>query len=236
MMFRVVRTNQYNQDLGLIHSTNGNHLESPKEGSSIDHQVTIYLHAQNIKMSPTNETCRHSAAANSPTGGHHQRNAQRKAARSSRSTARITAHVTPNDGATRGLSSGHHCAPSARSGAHQPATSSATICAGQGRQSADLRGRSASYARAGGGASMRGGAAAGDDRLRLIKYTTGSKVPSSACTKRPDEISMDENSSSRWLEQVRRGKAAAAAAASGKHGSGVRLGEEGGGREVIFGD
>ncbi|KZV23778.1 hypothetical protein F511_23577 [Dorcoceras hygrometricum] len=50
------RTNQYNQDLGLIHSTNGNHLESPNEGSSIDHQVTIYLHAQNITMFPTNET------------------------------------------------------------------------------------------------------------------------------------------------------------------------------------
>ncbi|KZV43041.1 hypothetical protein F511_35486 [Dorcoceras hygrometricum] len=50
------KTNQYNQDLGLIHSTNGNHLESPNEGSSIDHQVTIYLHAQNIAMFPTNET------------------------------------------------------------------------------------------------------------------------------------------------------------------------------------
>ncbi|KZV38284.1 laccase-3 [Dorcoceras hygrometricum] len=56
MTFRVVSTNQYNQDLGLIHSTNGNHLESPKEGSSIDHQVTIYLHAQNITMFPTTET------------------------------------------------------------------------------------------------------------------------------------------------------------------------------------
>ncbi|KZV51990.1 triacylglycerol lipase [Dorcoceras hygrometricum] len=52
----VTRTNQYNQDLGLIHSTNGNHLESSKEGSSIDHKVTIYLHAQNITMLPTNET------------------------------------------------------------------------------------------------------------------------------------------------------------------------------------
>ncbi|KZV33589.1 peroxisomal biogenesis factor 6-like [Dorcoceras hygrometricum] len=50
------KTNQYNQDLGVIHSTNGNHLESPNEGSSIDHQVTIYLHAQNITMFPTNET------------------------------------------------------------------------------------------------------------------------------------------------------------------------------------
>ncbi|KZV47843.1 hypothetical protein F511_31667 [Dorcoceras hygrometricum] len=50
------KTNQYNQDLGLIHSTNGNHLESPNEGSSIDHQVTIYLHAQNITMFPNNET------------------------------------------------------------------------------------------------------------------------------------------------------------------------------------
>ncbi|KZV39117.1 hypothetical protein F511_19212 [Dorcoceras hygrometricum] len=50
------KTNQYNQDLRLIHSTNGNHLESPNEGSSIDHQVTIYLHAQNITMFPTNET------------------------------------------------------------------------------------------------------------------------------------------------------------------------------------
>ncbi|KZV44903.1 hypothetical protein F511_17882 [Dorcoceras hygrometricum] len=57
MTFRVVRTNQYNQDLGFIHSTNGNHLESPNEGSSIDHQVTIHLHAQNITMFPTNETC-----------------------------------------------------------------------------------------------------------------------------------------------------------------------------------
>ncbi|KZV34131.1 alpha-mannosidase [Dorcoceras hygrometricum] len=56
MKFRVVRTNQYNQDLGLIHSTNGNHLESSNEGSSIDHQVTIDLHAQNITMFPTNET------------------------------------------------------------------------------------------------------------------------------------------------------------------------------------
>ncbi|KZV45442.1 integrator complex subunit 9 [Dorcoceras hygrometricum] len=55
MAFRVVRTNQYNQDLGLIHSTNGNHLESQNEGSSIDHQVTIHLHAQNITMFPTNE-------------------------------------------------------------------------------------------------------------------------------------------------------------------------------------
>ncbi|KZV44862.1 hypothetical protein F511_17278 [Dorcoceras hygrometricum] len=50
------KTNQYNQDLGLIHSTNGNHLESPNEGSSIDHQVTTYLHAKNITMFPTNET------------------------------------------------------------------------------------------------------------------------------------------------------------------------------------
>ncbi|KZV37061.1 hypothetical protein F511_05301 [Dorcoceras hygrometricum] len=50
------KTNQYNQDLGLIHSTNGNHLESPNEVSSIDHQVTIHLHAQNIIMFPTNET------------------------------------------------------------------------------------------------------------------------------------------------------------------------------------
>ncbi|KZV43769.1 protein FAR-RED IMPAIRED RESPONSE 1 [Dorcoceras hygrometricum] len=57
MTFRVVRTNQYNQDLGLIHSTNGNHLESPNEGSSIDHQVTIHLHAQNITMfSPARAT------------------------------------------------------------------------------------------------------------------------------------------------------------------------------------
>ncbi|KZV25171.1 U-box domain-containing protein 34-like [Dorcoceras hygrometricum] len=57
MTFRVVRTNQYNQDLDLIHSTNGNHLERRNEGSSIDHQVTIHLHAQNITMFLTNETC-----------------------------------------------------------------------------------------------------------------------------------------------------------------------------------
>ncbi|KZV50828.1 hypothetical protein F511_28235 [Dorcoceras hygrometricum] len=56
MTFRVVRTNQYNQDLGLIHSKNDNHLESPNEGSSIDHQATIYPYAQNITMFPNNET------------------------------------------------------------------------------------------------------------------------------------------------------------------------------------
>ncbi|KZV40509.1 hypothetical protein F511_12491 [Dorcoceras hygrometricum] len=35
MTFRVVRTNHYNQDLGLIHSTNGNHLESPNEDTNL---------------------------------------------------------------------------------------------------------------------------------------------------------------------------------------------------------
>ncbi|KZV28225.1 hypothetical protein F511_02095 [Dorcoceras hygrometricum] len=50
------KTNQYNKGLGLIHSTNGNHLESSNEGSSIDPQVTIHLHAQNITMFPINET------------------------------------------------------------------------------------------------------------------------------------------------------------------------------------
>ncbi|KZV28640.1 hypothetical protein F511_34242 [Dorcoceras hygrometricum] len=38
MMFRVVRTNLYNQDLGLNPLENDNHLESPNEGSSIGHQ------------------------------------------------------------------------------------------------------------------------------------------------------------------------------------------------------
>ncbi|KZV18466.1 hypothetical protein F511_23309 [Dorcoceras hygrometricum] len=60
---------------------------------------------------------------------------------------------------------------------------------------------------------------------------TGRETPSSACTRRPDEINMDGNSSSRWPEQVRRGKAATAA--RGKHGDGVWLGEEGGGRESL---
>ncbi|KZV34302.1 hypothetical protein F511_27572 [Dorcoceras hygrometricum] len=55
MTFRVMRANLYNQDLGLIHSTNGNHLESSNEGSSIDHLITIHLHAQNITMFPINE-------------------------------------------------------------------------------------------------------------------------------------------------------------------------------------
>ncbi|KZV54994.1 hypothetical protein F511_25294 [Dorcoceras hygrometricum] len=51
------KTNQYNQDLGLIHSTNGNHLESLNEGSSIDHQnvgteqkvvVAAKIHQRNL--------------------------------------------------------------------------------------------------------------------------------------------------------------------------------------------
>ncbi|KZV21026.1 hypothetical protein F511_28248 [Dorcoceras hygrometricum] len=42
----------------------------------------------------------------------------------------------------------------------------------------------------------------GGGRLRLIKSTTGSKVPSSAYTRRPDEISTDGNSSKSWPEQI----------------------------------
>ncbi|KZV35728.1 Calcium-binding EF hand family protein isoform 1 [Dorcoceras hygrometricum] len=49
MTFRVVRTNQYNQDLGLIHSTNGNHLKSPNEGSSIDHQNQLLSKTDNLE-------------------------------------------------------------------------------------------------------------------------------------------------------------------------------------------
>ncbi|KZV40637.1 hypothetical protein F511_34401 [Dorcoceras hygrometricum] len=35
------KTNQYNQDLGLIHSTNGNHLESPNEVNSDDNATEL---------------------------------------------------------------------------------------------------------------------------------------------------------------------------------------------------
>ncbi|KZV38370.1 hypothetical protein F511_19891 [Dorcoceras hygrometricum] len=42
----------------------------------------------------------------------------------------------------------------------------------------------------------------GGGRLRLIESTTGSKVPSSACTRRPDEISTNGNSSKSWPEQI----------------------------------
>ncbi|KZV48575.1 hypothetical protein F511_21684 [Dorcoceras hygrometricum] len=63
MTFRVVRTNQYNQDLGLIHSTNGNHLESPNEGSSIDHQST---HSAASLSSLAAAPVGHHAAAASP--------------------------------------------------------------------------------------------------------------------------------------------------------------------------
>ncbi|KZV55592.1 hypothetical protein F511_32455 [Dorcoceras hygrometricum] len=57
MTFRVVRTNQYNQDLGLIHSTNGNHLESSNEGSSIDHQVPAASHLVARRMGATCAIC-----------------------------------------------------------------------------------------------------------------------------------------------------------------------------------
>ncbi|KZV43614.1 hypothetical protein F511_00165 [Dorcoceras hygrometricum] len=44
------KTNQYNQDLGLIHLTNGNHLESPNEGSLIDHQMTPKRRERAVKQ------------------------------------------------------------------------------------------------------------------------------------------------------------------------------------------
>ncbi|KZV32189.1 hypothetical protein F511_29029 [Dorcoceras hygrometricum] len=42
----------------------------------------------------------------------------------------------------------------------------------------------------------------GGGRLRIIKSTIRSKIPSSACTRRPDEISTDGNSSKIWSEQI----------------------------------
>ncbi|KZV35616.1 hypothetical protein F511_23299 [Dorcoceras hygrometricum] len=62
MPFLVVRTNQYNQDLGLIHSTNGNHLESPNEDSSIDHQGDRRRTAAARRRPPPLFRVRHSAA------------------------------------------------------------------------------------------------------------------------------------------------------------------------------
>ncbi|KZV50726.1 ubiquitin carboxyl-terminal hydrolase 51-like [Dorcoceras hygrometricum] len=54
MTFRVVRANLYNQDLGLIHSTNGNYLESTNEGSSVDHQKSRrYRTVQVLRASST---------------------------------------------------------------------------------------------------------------------------------------------------------------------------------------
>ncbi|KZV33776.1 von Willebrand factor, type A domain containing protein [Dorcoceras hygrometricum] len=135
------KTNQYNQDLGLIHSTNGNHLESPNEGSSIDHQVTIYLHAQNITMFPTNETWIRALALIPLLGK----------------------TVADPDPVSRRRSGSAWLQPES-----------------QGDWLFTV----------GGGI------------LRLIKSTTGSKVPSSACTRRPDEIITDGNSSKNWPEQI----------------------------------
>ncbi|KZV28949.1 poly(rC)-binding protein 3-like [Dorcoceras hygrometricum] len=42
----------------------------------------------------------------------------------------------------------------------------------------------------------------GGGRISLIRSTIGSKVPSSACTRRPDEINTDGNSSKSWSEQI----------------------------------
>ncbi|KZV47803.1 exportin 1 [Dorcoceras hygrometricum] len=71
----------------------------------------------------------------------------------------------------------------------------------------------------------------GGGRLRLIKSTTGSKVPSSACTRRPDEISTDGNSSKNWPEQI------PARGGGGGDGGGrrLRLWERRGGRNLRVG-
>ncbi|KZV52227.1 dr1-associated corepressor [Dorcoceras hygrometricum] len=53
-----------------------------------------------------------------------------------------------------------------------------------------------------------------------IRSTTGRETPSSACTKRPDEISADGFSSKSWPEQLRRG---AAETAPGGNGGGDDL-------------
>ncbi|KZV34502.1 hypothetical protein F511_14702 [Dorcoceras hygrometricum] len=58
----------------------------------------------------------------------------------------------------------------------------------------------------------------GGGRLRLIRSTTGTETPSSACTRKPDEIRTDENSLKSRPKQIPAREAAAwwptAAAAS----------------------
>ncbi|KZV58532.1 hypothetical protein F511_16393 [Dorcoceras hygrometricum] len=169
------KTNQYNQDLGLFHSTNGNHLESPNEGSSIDHQVTIHLHAQNITMFPTNETWYFvSQMLVSSSGG---------------LILILTAQSTRNEFRM------HRCF-------------SGCYLAGDWRLAPTrITGRLALHGSGG--------------RLRLIRSMTGSKVPSSACTRRPDKISTDGNSSKSWPEQI-----------PARQGGGAARGT-GGGREEV---
>ncbi|KZV52345.1 zinc finger CCCH domain-containing protein 41-like [Dorcoceras hygrometricum] len=70
----------------------------------------------------------------------------------------------------------------------------------------------------------------GGGRLRLIRSTTESKVPSSTCTRRPDEISTDGNSSKSWPEQI-----PARGGGGGGSGRRRRLWERRGGRELYFG-
>ncbi|KZT75551.1 hypothetical protein F511_47424 [Dorcoceras hygrometricum] len=60
-----------------------------------------------------------------------------------------------------------------------------------------------------------------------IRSTTGYETPSSACTRRPDEIGVDGFSSSSWPEQVPAKEAAAAAAVCTGGGGGVRFEERG---------
>ncbi|KZV30690.1 hypothetical protein F511_19483 [Dorcoceras hygrometricum] len=68
----------------------------------------------------------------------------------------------------------------------------------------------------------------GDGRLRLIRSTTGSKFPSSACTRRPDEISTNGNSSKSWPEQI-----PARGGGGGGGGRRRRLWERRRGREIL---
>ncbi|KZV36998.1 hypothetical protein F511_20074 [Dorcoceras hygrometricum] len=56
MTFRAVRTNRYNQDLGLIHSTNGNHLESPNEGLQIAFFYSLLRNSAKLTVQSSSST------------------------------------------------------------------------------------------------------------------------------------------------------------------------------------
>ncbi|KZV58071.1 hypothetical protein F511_38680 [Dorcoceras hygrometricum] len=252
MTFRVVRTNQYNQDLRLFHSTNGNHLESPNEGSSIDHQVTIHLHAQNITMFPTNETCETATAEPAVVGSVEEESifggivveqgpaAESIEERENEPVVESTAEVLRTTSADdvdfiiqQVVTETAQLETDEGELFDEPDVSRATA-EDQAVEKVDELERwfdlPYEVLIAGDTEQMVTTASDTDEEMEPftpIRSTTRSETPSSGCTRSADEISMNGFSSSNWTETIFRRRSAA-------HGGGVREREGGAASFRVF--
>ncbi|KZV43215.1 hypothetical protein F511_36350 [Dorcoceras hygrometricum] len=185
------------------------------------------------ELDPRKQTSRHDIAGASPDGGRHHKNHARRKATHSRdkrdAPMRHRALCMAHSLCTTICASPHnHCATLLADRAIMCAKLATIGRPFSGQLSAVERGKRAIIARACAHGEGEGAppCAAVPRPITSIRSMTGRETPSSACTRRPDEISVDGFSSSSWPEQI------PAKQGGGGGGARRRLLRRGGGRRL----